>query len=368
MPTVELRDVRKQYDRVEAVRGISFKCRADEFVVILGPSGAGKTSTLKMVAGLEAITGGEILLDGRCVNEIPPGERGVAMVFESYALYPHFTVFENLAFPLQSKAFRLTGAEIKTRVQETAELLQIAPLLERKPAELSGGQKQRVSLGRALVRKAGLLLMDEPLSHLDANLRHHMRRELKKMHAARQSTVLYVTHDYLEALALADLLVVLDRGMIRQIGTPAEVYQSPADTFVASLLGHPKINLIPAKIKSSGADTARLVLESGAGLLAVPDTFLSVLHGQTEVIVGIRPQHLRPAEEGIENGWCGEVYVNENLGYRNLVEIKIGPERLHVLCRNANCAIGERICVVPPETRILLFDKATGRNLMPSRD
>ncbi len=363
MPTLELREVFKKYGTVEAVRGISLECRDREFLVILGPSGAGKTSTLKMIAGLEPLSGGEIRIDGRCADALPPKDRDVAMVFETYALYPHLTVCQNLAFPLRSPAFRLPEEQIEARVRETARILQMESLLHRRPAELSGGQKQRVSLGRALIRRPGLLLMDEPLSHLDAHLRHRMRRELKRMQAARQSTVVYVTHDYLEALALADRLVILDRGRVRQTGTPSEVYHSPADTSVALLLGHPRINLLSARIRNCDTDSDRLVLESEAGILPLPEEFRPLLQGRTEVVLGIRPHHIRLEEEASGHGWQGRVYAHENLGYRNLLEIEAGSCRLDVRCRESNFAVGSDTRLTFAESRLLLFDKNTGKNL-----
>lgn len=362
MTSVELKNVHKKYGEVHALQGISFGCRENEFLVILGPSGAGKTSTLKMIAGLESITDGEVYLDGLCINAVPPEERGIAMVFETYALYPHLTVFENMAFPLKSKRSQLSKADISKRVHETAEILRIGHLLDRKPAELSGGQKQRVSLGRALVRKARLLLMDEPISHLDAKLRHHMRRELRKYYAALNATVVYVTHDYLEALALADRIVVLNQGRIHQIGTPQEVYHSPADTFVASLLGQPKINLIPAIGQKSLDSAVRLIFEGGAAELVVSDLHQDMINGSRELTIGIRPQHIRLFKRGVEPGVAGEVYVNENLGVKNLVEVKVGPHLLNVLCRDADYVIGEEITVQFPKEHVMLFDRESGMN------
>jgi ABC-type sugar transport system ATPase subunit len=362
MTSVELRNVHKKYGTVHAVQGISFECHENEFLVILGPSGAGKTSTLKMIAGLESVTDGEIYLDGRCINALPPEERRVAMVFETYALYPHLTVFENMAFPLKSKLSKLSKPDISQRIHETAEILQMSDLLERKPAELSGGQKQRVSLGRALVRKARLLLMDEPLSHLDAKLRHHMRRELRKYHSALNTTVIYVTHDYLEALALGDRIVVLNQGKIHQIGTPQEVYHSPADTFVASLLGYPKINLIPAVVQKSLDNAVQLAFEGGAAELLVFDLHQNRIDGSRDLTIGIRPQHIHLFKRGVESGVAGEVYVNQNVGVKNLVEVKVGPHLINVLCRDADYVIGEEITVQFPKEHVMLFDRESGKN------
>ena len=362
MMSVELRNVHKKYGTVHAVQGISFECHENEFLVILGPSGAGKTSTLKMIAGLESVTDGEIYLDGRCINALPPEERGIAMVFETYALYPHLTVFENMAFPLKSKRSNLSNDEITRRISETAAILQMGDLLARKPAELSGGQKQRVSLGRALVRKARLLLMDEPLSHLDAKLRHHMRRELRKYHSALNTTVIYVTHDYLEALALADRIVVLNHGKIHQIGTPQEVYHSPADTLVASLLGHPKINLIPGKVHQTRDNEVRLLIGDMETGCALSDHQQKMIDESRAVTLGIRPQHIRLFKKGDKPGVAGEVYVNENLGVKNRVEVKVGPHLINVLCRDVEYDIGEEVTIQFPKEHIMLFDKESGKN------
>lgn len=366
MATVQLDDVHKRYGEVRAVNGISFSCADKEFLVILGPSGAGKTSTLKMIAGLEPLTGGKIFVGGRLVNFIPPEKRDVAMVFETYALYPHLTVYDNIAFPLRSSMSRLSKEEIGRRVKETAELLQMGELLDRKPAELSGGQKQRVSLGRALAKRASLLLMDEPISHLDAKLRHHMRRELKKFQDALDTTVIYVTHDYLEALALADRIVVLNEGRIHQIGAPSDVYHRPADTFVASLLGQPQINLIPCAVRQRNGDKPALVSTDGS--LEIP---CSLPDGRerpkdAEVLLGVRPQHIRLSTNMDEAGTAGEVYVSERLGVKCLVEVKVGSHLLRVLTPKRGCRIGQPVKFRVSTNSIMLFDMQSRKNLSAS--
>jgi multiple sugar transport system ATP-binding protein len=360
MSFVQIKNVHKKYGKIHAVKGVSFDCTKNEFLVILGPSGAGKTSTLKMIAGLEPISEGEIFVAGQLINHIPPENREVAMVFESYALYPHLTVFENISFPLQSKLCKISKDEIKKRVHETAKLLQIENLLDRSPAKMSGGQKQRVSLGRALVRNTKLLLMDEPLSHLDAKLRHNMRRELKKVHSTLHTTVIYVTHDYLEALALANRIVVLIEGRIHQIGTPYEVYHNPTDVQVASLLGQPKINLIPSVIEKR--KDSELFLVSDDMTIQIP--FHSLKNYQNnEFLVGIRPQYIKLSNNMDVKGIDGEVYVSENLGIRNLVEVKIGKHIVRVLSNRNNYKIGQRIKIQIPSDKITLFDIHSGKNL-----
>lgn len=363
MSTVQLKDVHKHYGKVKAVRGISFECPDRDTLVILGPSGAGKTSTLKMIAGLEPITQGEIYQDGRLINYIPPEKRNIAMVFESYALYPHYTVYENVASPLRSKAALLSQREIDQRVRETAEMLRIESLLERKPAELSGGQKQRVSLGRALAKRAEILLMDEPISHLDAKLRHHMRRELKKYQSSHNMTIIYVTHDYLEALALAGRLVILNEGVIHQIGTPGEVYYHPADTFVASLLGHPKINLIPCHIQNGSGAELLLISEDGAFQIQCPLSAQQLPPKNNAVLVGVRPQYLHISRNLDDQGMAGEVYVSEYMGVNSIVKVKVGRQILSTLTQEQNYYIGQPVKVRVSKKDIMLFDTHSGKSL-----
>ena len=363
MSTVQLKNVHKHYGKVKAVRGISFESLDRDILAILGPSGAGKTSTLKMIAGLEPITQGEIFKDGRLINFIPPEKRNIAMVFESYALYPHYTVYENIAFPLRSKAALLSQDEIDRRVRETAEMLQIESLLARKPAELSGGQKQRVSLGRALAKRAEILLMDEPLSHLDAKLRHHMRRELKKYQSSLNTTIIYVTHDYLEALALAGRLVILNEGVIHQIGTPSEVYYNPADTFVASLLGQPKINLIPCHIRNGSGAELQVISKDGAFQIPCPLSAEQLPPRNNAVLVGVRPQYLYISRDLDDQGMVGEVYVSEYMGVNSIVQVKVGHQILNTLTQEQNYDIGQPVKVQVSEKDIMLFDAHSGKSL-----
>ncbi|UCD38391.1 MAG: ABC transporter ATP-binding protein [Fidelibacterota bacterium] len=363
MSTIKLRDVHKHYGQVKAVRGISFECADREILAILGPSGAGKTSTLKMIAGLEPITRGEIFDNGNLINFLPPEKRNAAMVFESYALYPHFTVYENIAFPLRSKSAQLNREAIDTRVQEIAEMLQIKPLLDRRPAELSGGQKQRVSLGRALAKRAEVLLMDEPLSHLDAKLRHHMRRELKKYQRSLDTTIIYVTHDYLEALALAHKIVILNMGVIHQIGTPGEVYNHPADTFVASLIGQPRINLIPCRIQNGSAGELTCVSKDGSFHVPCPLAAAQLPPDLREVLVGIRPQYLRISPDPDDQGMAGEIYVSEYRGTDSIVEVKVGEHVLKSLTMEHDYRIAQAVRIQASKTDIMLFDTDTGKNL-----
>jgi multiple sugar transport system ATP-binding protein len=360
MSAIELNHVHKYYGDVHALKGISFACQENEFLVILGPSGAGKTSTLKMIAGLEPISDGEIYAHGQLINFIPPEKRNVAMVFESYALYPHLNVFENIAFPLRSGMMNLNSQQIEQRVQKITQTLQIDYLLKRKPAKLSGGQKQRVSLGRAMIRETDLLLMDEPLSHLDAKLRHNMRRELKKYQSALRSTVIYVTHDYLEALALADRIIILKNGRISQIDTPTNVYHKPKNRFVASLLGQPKINFILCQVQLG--QKLFLISVDGAFRIVCPEQMLKYVQGKEWIMVGIRPQYI--SLNSHPGKIVGEIYVCENLGDKYLVKVKTGKNLLNVVTKNLIYKIGEKVGIDIDLNNLLLFDKDSEENVL----
>ena len=250
MAEVTLRKVVKRYDDVEAVRGIDLDIADQEFVVLVGPSGCGKSTTLRMIAGLEDITDGDIMIGGDVVNDVPPKDRDIAMVFQNYALYPHMTVAENMSFGLRLKKY--PKAEIKSRVTEAARMLDITDLIDRKPKQLSGGQRQRVAMGRAIVRNPKVFLFDEPLSNLDAKLRVQMRIEIKKVHQKVRTTTVYVTHDQVEAMTLADRVVVMNKGKIEQIGTPNDLYHNPATRFVAGFIGSPAMNFLPCRLEESG--------------------------------------------------------------------------------------------------------------------
>ncbi|MBO6756559.1 MAG: sn-glycerol-3-phosphate import ATP-binding protein UgpC [Roseibium sp.] len=280
MATITLDTVRKVYSgNVEAVKGVSIDIADGEFIVLVGPSGCGKSTLLRMVAGLEEITTGEVRIGERVVNQVDPADRDIAMVFQNYALYPHMSVYNNLAYGLKNRG--MAKAEIDRRVKEAARILEIGEYLERKPRALSGGQRQRVAMGRAIVREPAAFLFDEPLSNLDAKLRVQMRVEIKRLQRSLGTTSVYVTHDQLEAMTLADRLVVLNGGNIEQIGSPIDVYDKPASTFVASFIGSPAMNLLPVKANGYG-----LGLETGSGLTG-PNP-----HGESSYRLGVRPEHL----------------------------------------------------------------------------
>src|SRR5438045_1568087 len=266
MADVALNKVVKRFDEVEAVRGISLDIPDKEFVVLVGPSGCGKSTTLRMIAGLEEVTAGDIIIGGDVVNDVPPKDRDIAMVFQNYALYPHMTVFENMSFGLKLR--RIAKAEIRARVEHAAKILDITDLLGRRPKQLSGGQRQRVAMGRAIVRNPKVFLFDEPLSNLDAKLRVHMRTEIKKVHQKVRTTTVYVTHDQIEAMTLADRVVVMNGGKIEQVGTPNDLYHSPATQFVAGFIGSPAMNMVRCGLEeTAGALRVRI---NGSISLAVP--------------------------------------------------------------------------------------------------
>src|ERR1700758_4352533 len=290
MASVEVSNVRKSFGAFEVIHGVSINVEDGEFVILVGPSGCGKSTLLRMVAGLESVTSGELRIDGRIVNDVPPKERDIAMVFQNYALYPHMTVFENMSFGLRLKKF--PKAEIKERVQGAARILDITELLDRRPKQLSGGQRQRVAMGRAIVRNPKVFLFDEPLSNLDAKLRVQMRTEIKKIHQTVTTTTVYVTHDQVEAMTLADRVVVMNAGRIDQIGSPHEVYHTPKTQFVAGFIGSPTMNMLPCRLVENGSGlTVRL---SDWLSFPIPPSREARYRQRVghELVFGLRPQHI----------------------------------------------------------------------------
>ena len=299
MADVALRNVVKRFDDVDAVRNISLTIPDNEFVVLVGPSGCGKSTTLRMIAGLEEATAGDILIGGEVVNDVPPKDRDIAMVFQNYALYPHMTVFENMSFGLRLR--RVAKAEIRARVEQAAKILDITDLLGRRPKQLSGGQRQRVAMGRAIVRNPKVFLFDEPLSNLDAKLRVQMRTEIKRVHQKVKTTTIYVTHDQVEAMTLADRVVVMNGGRIEQIGRPQDLYHRPKSRFVAGFIGSPAMNFLPARLQSNGDG---LLLRLAPELaFPVPPTHTARYQPSVgkDLILGLRPEHItEPRGEGRE--------------------------------------------------------------------
>jgi multiple sugar transport system ATP-binding protein len=356
---VSLQGVRKAFGPVEVIHGIDLEIADGEFVVFVGPSGCGKSTLLRLIAGLEDITSGALFIDGAQVNDFPPKARGVAMVFQSYALYPHMTVFQNMAFGLELG--RISRKEIRRRVQKTAEKLQIAPLLDRKPRELSGGQRQRVAIGRAIVRDPKLFLFDEPLSNLDAALRVQTRVEIAKLHAETGATMIYVTHDQVEAMTLADRIVVLNAGRVEQVGAPLELYHRPANCFVAGFIGSPQMNFLEAELESIQPDGVHCNLLDGRSIV-VPVSADEVRSGD-RVTVGIRPEHLM-AGAGDDAALRGTVEVIEQLGDSHLIHVRLQTGHL-ITVRQAGAALvreGKVIALNVPAGSAHVFD-SSGRAL-----
>ena len=347
MAGIRVEKVSKRFGKVEALKGVDLEVRDQEFLVLLGPSGCGKTTLLRIVAGLEAPTSGEVYIGERRVTHLPPRLRGIAMVFQNYAIFPHLTVYENVAFGLRMK--RRPEEEIRRKVGEVAALLHIEELLDRYPAQLSGGQRQRVAVARALAVEPEVLLMDEPLSNLDALLRLEMRAELKRLLKETRTTTLYVTHDQVEAMSLADRIAVMRQGEIVQLGTPTEIYHAPADTFVGGFIGNPPMNVLRA-----GALGGRVVLEG----FAVP----SPVEG--EVLLGVRPEDLRVSKEQAEGAFRARVLVVEPLGPHLQLTLEREGETFRALADpDFSVAFGEEVWVRPNPGRVRLFHPKTGKAL-----
>lgn len=351
MATVELEGIRKSFGALNIIKDVDLDIASSEFVVMVGPSGCGKSTLLRIVAGLEDVSAGTIRIDGEDVTDAEPVERGIAMVFQSYALYPHMTVAENMTFGL-----RVTGVptdEIARRLKEAARSLQLDSYLDRRPAQLSGGQRQRVAIGRAIVRNPKVFLFDEPLSNLDAELRVHMRIELARLHRRLGSTMIYVTHDQVEAMTLADRIVVLQGGRVEQAGAPLQVFDDPANLFVAGFIGSPKMNFVPARVVDGEGRT--FVLDGDAGVRVTLPHLRSPLSQGQEVTLGIRPQHLRPSNVGplrvrpdvVEQlGDVGYLYGLTPGGTTVVAEV---TERLHEL--------PAEVCLAFDPARAFLFAK-----------
>lgn len=307
MATLSFHNATKTYGNVDVIRGVDLNIEDREFVVFVGPSGSGKSTLLRMIAGLEEITGGELLIDGQQCNDVPPDERGLAMVFQTYALYPHMNVRDNMGFAL--KLAKIPKAERDRKVEDVATTLQLDKLLDRKPGQLSGGQRQRVAIGRAMVREPKIFLFDEPLSNLDAALRIKMRIELARLHDRLNATMIYVTHDQVEAMTLADKIVVLRDGRVEQVGSPLELYHHPVNRFVAGFIGSPTMNFIDVKVKSVSSDGVSVEFANGKSVEVPVDAQGADLG--SSLTLGVRPEHLHPTDDGILDG---EIMVVERLG------------------------------------------------------
>ena len=366
---VVLEGVRKEYESgVVAVHGVDLAVQAGEFVVLVGPSGCGKSTTLRMVAGLESITAGRLTIGGRVVNDVPPSDRDIAMVFQSYALYPHMSVRDNMAFALKLR--RRPAAEITERVTAAASTLGLATMLERTPRQLSGGQRQRVAIGRAIVREPSVFLFDEPLSNLDAALRSEMRRELATLHRRLGATMLYVTHDQVEAMTLGDRIVVMHEGRVRQVDTPANVYDHPHDTFVAGFLGSPPMNLLSGTLRQREGRWFVQLSDAPALQLALPPLLAAAAARApaAAVTVGIRPEHLSAqpasAEGSPADSLAATVELAEPLGHEQLLHLRAGGVSFTVRgAPGARPLVGSAVSVRTAPERLHLFSAATGVSL-----
>ncbi len=351
MASVDVSNVRKSFGSLEIIHGVSVGVEDGEFVILVGPSGCGKSTLLRMIAGLESITSGELRIDGRLVNNVPPKERDIAMVFQNYALYPQMTVAKNMSFSLELA--RRPKAEITEKVNKAANILGLKPLLERYPRQLSGGQRQRVAMGRAIVRDPAVFLFDEPLSNLDAKLRVQMRAEIKALQQRLASTTLYVTHDQIEAMTMADKIVVMHDGAVEQIGSPLELYDRPANLFVAGFIGSPAMNFINARL--DGGQPPTLVTASGAKI-PLPAAAPQAAPG-SEVILGVRPEHV---SLGGPQAMPAEIVVIEPTGYETQLIAKFAEQEIVCVFRERlNGRAGDRIGLTF-EGPLHFFDPRTG--------
>ncbi|MBI1779360.1 MAG: sn-glycerol-3-phosphate ABC transporter ATP-binding protein UgpC [Proteobacteria bacterium] len=355
MARVTLTGVSKSFGTVEVVHDLDLEVADTEFVVLVGPSGCGKSTILRMIAGLEEASQGDILIGDRLVNNVPPKHRDIAMVFQNYALYPHMSVYRNMAFALRAK--RLEPAEIDRKVKAAAAILGLEEYLERRPGELSGGQRQRVAMGRAIVRDPAVFLFDEPLSNLDAKLRTQMRAEIKKLHQRLRTTIIYVTHDQVEAMTLADRIVILRQGRVEQIGTPGEVYRRPANLFVAGFIGTPAMNFLPARLAEGG-----VVLADGSRW-SLPRR--PAAEAGREVIIGLRPEDVRLADGPAAGRFEARVSIVEPLGPESLITVLFaGQEVVAKADGDAAPGIGTPLQLEANLQRLHLFDQTSGMALI----
>ena len=354
MASISIENLRKNYGAVEVIKGVSFEVEDGQFAVLVGPSGCGKSTLLRMIAGLECVTQGDIKLDGKRINDVCPDQRGIAMVFQSYALYPHMTVAENIGFSLDLK--KVPKAQIRKEVARVAELLQLSPLLDRRPAALSGGQRQRVAIGRAIIKQPRVILFDEPLSNLDASLRVQMRAELQRLHQELRSTIVYVTHDQVEAMTMADTIVVLNEGHVAQCAPPIELYRHPNSAFVATFIGSPRMNLIKGIIDRRNVTPSFIAVEGWSVPLAGRDLSAA---GAQPVSLGIRPEDVRLVDADSAADLSGKVTIVERLGAETYLNVVKGTETLLVRVQG-DIALrpGDTVRLSLDRTGFHLFDQA----------
>lgn len=369
MEKLELKNVYKHYVQgtVEAVKDLNLSLKSGELLAILGPSGCGKSSTLRMIAGIEEITKGEIYLDGEIINWLSAKERNIALAFETYALYPHLSLFENIAFPLRIRGRK--NQEVRKEVKKIADMLDITSALNKLPSEVSGGHQQRTSLARALIRPASLYLLDEPLSHLDTQQRTEFRIQIKRIQKTQNLTMLFVTHDQLEALALADRIAILNFGVLQQIGTPEEVYEYPENLFVADFVGEPPMNFIKAiLIKEKNDYVAKLYNQR----LKIPENYKDSMEkfykgDNTEIMLGIRPIYIYISKPDESQSISGEVYIFEDIGESGILTVKIGDTLIKVeLSPGYSFKLGEKVNITLDLEKILIFNPTTGERIKPN--
>ncbi|MGH6926648.1 MAG: ABC transporter ATP-binding protein [Propylenella sp.] len=362
MAEIALRDIEKFFGDNYVIRKLNLTIAHREFVVLLGPSGCGKTTTLRAIAGLEEVDSGDILIDGKPVQNLRAGDRDIAFVFQLFALYPHLTAYDNIAFPL--RATRESRAAVDQKVRAVAKALQIEHLLRRRPSALSGGDMQRVAIGRALVRRPKAMLMDEPIGALDAKLREEMRTELKRLHLENEQTTVYVTHDQVEAMALADRIAIMNEGVLQQVGSPADVYEHPANLFVAQFVGSPVMNVAPAKLQADGA-LVKVLLGDGAATFDFPPSIEEPLkEANSNLLLGIRPEGILVARQATAGHIPVEAHIIEPLGAYDIVDLKIGSRFLRA--RTASGFVGKPGDVVWARldpSRTHFFDSESGRTL-----
>jgi multiple sugar transport system ATP-binding protein len=349
MASVAISNVKKSYGAVPVMHGVDVPIEDGEFVILVGPSGCGKSTLLRMIAGLETVTSGDIAIDGRRVNDLEPKDRDIAMVFQNYALYPQMTVAQNMGFALELAG--RSKAEIKAEVDKAADILSLTPLLARRPAQLSGGQRQRVAMGRAIVRHPKVFLFDEPLSNLDAKLRVKMRAEIKALHQRLKSTIVYVTHDQIEAMTMADKIVVMNAGRVEQIGTPLELYDHPSNLFVATFMGSPAMNILPAKITDTGINVA--------GIANLPSKL--AMPAGTEISYGIRPDDIAIGGEG---SVPAEVLVVEPTGSETHVTARLARHEITIVSKERlSVRPGEKVMLNLDSQRAHMFDAVSGKRI-----
>ncbi|TPN79441.1 ABC transporter ATP-binding protein [Mesorhizobium sp. CU2] len=363
MTQIELRGIEKFFGAVQVIHNLNLAIADNEFIVLLGQSGCGKTTTLRAIAGLETIDKGDILIDGKAVQHLKAADRDIAMVFQSFSLYPHMNVFENIAFPL--RATRMGSGEVDKAVREVARVLRISDLLEKKPSALSGGDMQRVAIGRALVRRPKAMLMDEPIGALDAKLREEMRAEIKRLHVKQGSTTIYVTHDQIEAMSLADRIVIMHEGFIQQVGTPDDVYSRPANLFVAQFVGSPVMNIVEAGVAGE-ANAARVSIGEAPGGFEFPRELLSKLNGHSSggLTLGIRPEGVLVRREAAPGYMPVEAQIIEPLGSFDIVDLKVGSKMLRARTKAGYVSgPGEKVHARIDPEQAHFFDTASGKSL-----